>query len=100
MFMLPGVVPGGYDKRLEKRYFWMENAIWMSHDDNITCHGIVVHELCIVGVGDLPEVLKRSTGLFFNKYFAEHDKIVMDCMEEKILERNKLEYEMERKMLK
>lgn len=31
--------------------------------------------------------------LFHNKYFMERDHTVMDCIEEELISRNKLEYE-------
>ena len=31
--------------------------------------------------------------MFHNKYFMEKDHIVMDCMEEELVIRNRLEYE-------
>ena len=34
-----------------------------------------------------------STVMFYNKYFMEYDHVVMDCMEKRIVEQNKLEYD-------
>ena len=88
IFMLPGV-PGGYDRNVT--YFNMESAFWIH--GNETCHGKVVHQICIVGVGDLPRVVQMAGGHFFhNKYFMEYDHTVMSCMEERIVQMNKLEY--------
>ena len=91
IFMLPGV-PGGYDRNVT--YFNMESAFWIVGDE--TCHGKVVHQICVVGVGDLPRVVQMADGHFFhNKYFMEYDHTVMSCMEEKIVQMNKLEYRLD-----
>ena len=96
IFMLPGV-PGGYDRKI--KYFVMESAFWIYHNE--TCHGKVVHRICIVGVGDLPRVVQMAGGHFFhNKYFMEYDHTVMSCMEERIVQMNKLEYQQELAILK
>ena len=88
IFMLPGV-PGGYNGNIT--YFNIESAFWIY--GNKTCHGKVVHNICIVGVGDLPRVVKMAGGHFFhNKYFMEYDHTVMSCMEERIVQMNRLEY--------
>ena len=47
--------------------------------------------------GDLPMVYSMGVNadkptFFFNKYFMEWDHVVMNCMEERLAERNKLEY--------
>ena len=88
IFMLPGV-PGGYNGKI--KYFNTESVFWIDHNE--TCHGKVVHNICIVGVGDLPRVVQMAGRHFFhNKYFMEHDHTVMSCMEERIVQMNKLEY--------
>ena len=88
MFMLPGAA-GGFDQNIQ--YFNMESAFWILR--NKTCHGKVV----IVGVGDLPRVVQMAGQHFFhNKYFMDYDDIAMDCMEERIAQMNKLEYQQER----
>ena len=43
----------------------------------------------------MKETKNRSTALFHNKYFMELDHVVMDCIEERIVDMNKREYEME-----
>ena len=91
MFMLPGV-PGEYNGNVT--YFNMESAFWIV--GNETCHGKVVHQICIVGVGDLPRVVQMADEHFFhNKYFMEYDHTVMSCMEERIVQMNKLEYRLD-----
>ena len=95
MFMMSGV-PGGYDKALESDYFILENVFWMYSKD-AECRGKIVHSICIVGVGDLPHIINGRRGhIFHNKYFMEYDHTVMRCMEERIVQRNKLEYQQDR----
>ena len=38
-------------------------------------------------------VRKEGHNLFHNKYYMEYDHSVMKCMEERIVEKNKLEYQ-------
>ena len=63
---------------------------------NLKCTGKVVHHCCILNVRDIPLLHKyksgQSTIFFYNKYFMEYDHVVMDCMEQRIVEQNKLEY--------
>lgn len=89
LFMMHGV-PGGYSKELANFYFPLENVYWSFKPHN--CSGKYVHKICVVNLGDLQEVANSSGFLFHNKYFMEYDHTVMKCMEEKIVERNKLEY--------
>ncbi len=101
LYMTPGV-PGGYDKGIPSRdYFEIAGSYWTKsnifqrkqlHD----CKGKVVHQVCIVGVGDLEEVVsERGSRLFHNKYFMEEDPVVMDCMEERVVALNRQEYTLE-----
>ena len=61
--------------------------------------GYIVHNICIVTSSDLSSVQSKVdannlTGpMFHNKYFMERDHTVMDCMEEQLVIRNRLEYE-------
>ena len=63
---------------------------------NLKCSGKVVHYVCILNIRDLPllhEYMRGNSTLFFyNKHFMEYDHVVMDCMEQRIVEQNKLEY--------
>ena len=90
--MMSGV-PGGYAKELKSNYFILENVFWMYSKD-AECCGKILHSICIVGVGDLPHIVNRRRGhIFHNKYFMEYDHTVMRCMEERIVQTNKLEYQ-------
>ena len=61
--------------------------------------GYIVHNICIMTSADLSSVhrqvnIKRLRGpMFHNKYFMERDHTVMDCLEEQLVVRNRLEYE-------
>ena len=90
MFMLPGA-PGGWANGND--YFNLESVFWI-RDGHEICRGKVVHKVCVVGVGDLPRIVEMAGGHFFhNKYFMEYDPVVMSCMEERIIQMNKLEYQ-------
>ena len=96
LYMMPGI-PGGYDPKLDDLYFTIDMYMWMyTKAQKAKCGGKVVHSICIVSVPDLPEILNRSKdgklAIFSNKYFMEMDHVVMDCMEERLVARNRLEY--------
>ena len=91
----PGT-PGGYNPHIQvpivDQYKWMNS----NKEPNI-CAGEVFHFICIVSIGELPyihsTIEKPSLDVFFfNKYFMEKDHVVMDCMEERLLQQNLLEY--------
>ena len=60
------------------------------------CAGKAVHTSYILNIRDLPllhEYMRgKRTIFFYNKYLLEYDHVVMDCMEQRIVEQNKLEY--------
>ena len=106
--MLPGA-PGGYNPKLRMSYFDVAGCIWL-HDHTMPCKGKRVHWICIVSVGDMKLVAGETsplglaagygivrpgeaTALFHNKYFMEFDHTVMDCMEERLVGMNRLEYQ-------
>ena len=71
-------------------------SIWeAAPNSNITCRGTFRNEVCIVGVANLNYVyrfLERKNTLFFNKYFASQDHVIMNCLEEHLVRQNQLEY--------
>lgn len=89
---IPGV-PGGFDSTLT--YIDVDSYFWMYHESR-SCGGKKVHDICVVSVEELKELLSRSgdgkKSLFHNKYFMELDHIVMDCMEERLVARNRIEF--------
>ena len=91
MFMMDGV-PGGYNRDVRSHYQYVSNVFW-SNNFSHECRGKLVHKICIVTAPNLKSVIRRSSKhLFHNKYFQKLDHTVMGCMEEKIVEKNKLEY--------
>ena len=101
LYMMPGV-PGGFDPKLRSSYFMVARAIWCFNGrqckEGFYCHGQVLHTVCITNSADLPAIVKSSSlngYLFHNKYFAEMDHTVMDCLEERIVDKNKEEYRQE-----
>ena len=100
---LPGV-PGGLPPHrvplpTVDKYIWM-NKNHQTRSKLESCEGRMVHFICIVGVGDLDQIYRwgvqrKPPVFFFNKYFMEDDHVVMDCMEERLLQQNRREYEMD-----
>ncbi len=92
--MVPGV-PGGYSPG--KKYFRIEQSFWMTSMGSKPCSGKVVHDICIPTIRGLERITTASkdgqNALFLNKYFMEQDHVMMDCMEERLIARNKIEYE-------
>ena len=101
LFRLPGV-PGGYNPLIpDDRYFEVSHYFWRTNERELhqPCFGESVHGICIVNYADLPRVMNETkngnTAFFQNKYFMDNDHVAMDCMEERIVELNKREYELE-----
>ena len=110
IYMLPEQVPGGYDPRFKHLFFEVSKYIWLIPESTAPCSGKKVHSVCIVTAGDMKMVAGETsphglaagyggmrpgeaTALFHNKYFMEFDHTVMDCMEERLVEMNRLEYQ-------
>ncbi len=98
LFHMPHV-PGGYHPGIPRQgYFEVSHYFWRNNKAKraLPCFGITVHQICIVNHFDLPHIMRETnngdTALFQNKYFMEKNHIVMDCMEEMIVAKNKLEY--------
>ena len=99
VFVRPNV-PGGRNQNLTKdAQFQTVNYFWnLTPEQKKACQGKEIHHICVVEIGDTQRVL-NATGasgeraLFQNKYFMENDHLIMDCMEERIVARNKLECE-------
>ena len=101
LFHMPGV-PGGYNAEIaDKKYFKVSHVFWRTTkaQQALPCYGRIVHGICIVIHADLPRIMQEtkngSKALFHNKYFMEDNHVIMDCMEERIVAMNKLEYELE-----
>ena len=77
----------------ETKAFTARASIWLPISyqaqwswEHWSCHGKWVREICIFGVGDLPWLYRRPE-LFVNKFYAEHEPLAYDCMEELIYNR-------------
>ena len=95
LYMLPEVPQGNssYNSSDIVAVTWGEKYNDKTFRD---CAGKLVHSVCIITIGDLPMVSasannRTATFLFYNKYFMEDDHIVMDCMEENLIQKNKIE---------
>ena len=100
LYHQPGV-PGGRPQNVTGLPFvveciWITNAYAWQHKQEL-CKGNVVRAVCILSSGDLPIVYSKGVNanhpvFFFNKYYMQWDHVIMDCMEERLIEQNKLEY--------
>lgn len=83
--------------------YWLEGAMSILPQTlqvyfNITgrCYDkFLAHSVCIVNCGDLLAIKSDyfdSRVLFFNKYLEGYDHVVMDCVEEELVERNRKEF--------
>ena len=94
----PGWTPmgGNIAVPVVDQYIWL-NSAGRPRKYHQVCEGKAVHFICILTVGDLPEIYRLGVNnprphFFFNKYFMEDDHVVIDCMEERLVKQNKLEY--------
>ena len=114
----PGAKPcDGYSPPFEVSLMrWLKEVRGTWYD---YCNGTLHHSMCIFGAGDLhsifelylearlpdqspqtasfwyglPEEIETvALPVFLNKYSAKEDHIVMDCMEERLVRQNMLEY--------
>ena len=94
--------PGGYNPEIDKEvYFEVSHRDWTSEKNGrgMPCYGKFRDGKCMVNHAHLPRVLKEtrngSSALFYSTYMMEVNKVAMDCMEERIVAMNKLEYDMD-----
>lgn len=101
-------VPGGYNEDYEKRIPTVSGVIWMTaalgREKNWKsyCNGWNIHKVCVCSSADLyrlnykphTPLIKSGKGesLFHNKYFLELDHTIIECMEEELVRRNRMEY--------
>ena len=96
----PVGVPGGIDERYVKYRPEIIWCIWLGEDEIDKCSGDIVHNLCIINIGDLHRISQlfkydpnaNHQVFFFNKFFLERDRVVIDCAEQELLRRNKEEW--------
>ena len=68
------------------------SAVWVfSNASHQTCSATVRNHLCIAGVGTM-KFINSASEFFFNKYSENHDHVIMDCAEKRIVEKNKMEF--------
>ena len=80
---------------------WMPQVtkrLWAFHNpgSGYCIEGKFIHDICITSASDLPKLQSVSVNRelwFYNKYLAEYDHVVMDCMESLLIQRNYKEYE-------
>ena len=99
-------VPGGYNANVRSlipvvsTYIWITQPAQKREPQKYCSSGYIVHHICIMTSADLFRMsndLKVNDGslkgpMFHNKYFMERDHTVMDCVEEQLVIRNRLEY--------
>ena len=74
------------------RYVSWRNYTWPI---NYGCHGQWVRAVCVMGVGDLPELVQRKE-LFVNKLYLDYQHLALDCLEHWLFKQMKAEYNGER----
>ena len=101
LFHMPAC-PGGYNPEIDKEiYFEVSHRDWISekYGKGIPCYGRFRDGKCMVNHAHLPHVLKEtknaSSALFYSTYMMEVNNVATDCMEERIVDMNKLEYDMD-----
>ena len=100
LYQLPEAASyGGHSNSVTLPISFPEVSIWLTRlGKRLTaerCSGLKVHLLCIAVTSDLHRVYEfgvKKGFLFFNKYFMEVDHVIMDCMEERLVKQNMLEY--------
>ena len=99
-------VPGGYNSNVSSlipvvsSYIWITQPAQKKEPYKYCTSGYIVHQICIMTSADLHRVSKDlkvnasnlKGPMFHNKYFMERDHTVMDCIEEQLVIRNRLEY--------
>ena len=100
LYMLPEA-PGGRPVDKSVKVPIVNDVVWLSsrwaktHRWNL-CHGLDVHSVCVLDCYDLHTIFNyESNTFFFNKYFMEKDHIIMECAEEKLMQRNMQEYKID-----
>ena len=99
-------VPGGYNANVSYHIPTVSEDIWLTRKRKTQTKWFckseyIIHKICIVTSADLSNAHMHSKvdvnnlqgPMFHNKYFMERDHTVMDCMEEQLVIRNKLEYQ-------
>jgi len=64
----------------DKKEFMAVYVKWASTNSNNSCAGKYVRWICILGVGDLHELLPRRE-FFVNKFYIEYEPLAFECAE-------------------
>ena len=101
LFHMPAC-PGGYNCEIDKEmYFEVYNRDWTNEKDGrrMPFYRMFRNGKCMVKHAHLPWVLKEtkngSSTLLYSTNMMEVNKVTMDCIEERIVAMNKLEYDMD-----
>ena len=74
---------------------WVSESIWMSSRQKCKSN-VFIHAICILSVEEMPYVVEVDESLpeifFLNKYRMDRDHVVMDCIEERLMKKNELEF--------
>jgi hypothetical protein len=68
--------PGGYSGMPNEKPWLAVYAAWGGVDK---CHGQWRHGVCVFGVGDLPNLLKRRE-FFANKFYIDSQPLALECL--------------------
>ena len=94
---IPGVPGGSANPTQNNTIPRVTVRYWkVAHPQNFCTAQKYIHGVCIAEVGDLPGLRKISEEkkwLFYNKYALDYDHVVMDCIEEMLLLRNRQEHQ-------
>ncbi|XP_077999920.1 beta-1,3-galactosyl-O-glycosyl-glycoprotein beta-1,6-N-acetylglucosaminyltransferase-like [Glandiceps talaboti] len=63
-------------------------VMWVYDNNNSTCQGKIVRDVCIFSWQDLPLIV-RQPHMFINKLHVDYDPLVLHCLEEFISKRTK-----------
>lgn len=89
--------PGGRRQLTGRTMPLIVKRIW-SHEtanSSLCKEKHVVHKICICSASDLPwiiEAMEERKFYFLNKYLIGYDHVVMDCIEDRLVQRNVEEY--------
>ena len=79
----------------------VSGTTWIASNDKnkqTHCRGSIVRRVCILSSGDLQQLQSHVKPdqprypFFYNKYNMSADHTIMDCLEEELVRRNRLEY--------
>ena len=92
MYLKFNFITGGSAEYPSKPLF-IRYKLWQdrSEREQAICMGKYVRGICVIGVGDLPQLVHHP-GLFVNKLYLEYEYLALDCLEQMLLERTIRQY--------